>query len=153
MATTGTTINYWDKYAFIVKVDGVVRAAFSKCSGLKAETNVIEYSEGGVVTPHKQPGTVKFENIELERGMTDDTDLYNWWVKIFNSASGTGSADASDYKRKITIIQKDRSGNELARFVIPKAFPAKFETGDWDNSSNEHQIQKLSLCHEGFEME
>ena len=36
MPIQGTAINYWDRYAFIVKIDGVVRAAFNKCSGLKA---------------------------------------------------------------------------------------------------------------------
>ena len=67
MPIQGTAINYWDRYAFIVKIDGVVRAAFNKCSGLKAEAEVIEYSEGGALTPHKQPGTIKFDDIELER--------------------------------------------------------------------------------------
>ena len=51
MPIQGTAINYWDRYAFIVKIDGVVRAAFNKCSGLKAEAEVIEYSEGGALTP------------------------------------------------------------------------------------------------------
>ena len=153
MPIQGTAINYWDKYAFIVKIDGVIRAAFNKCSGLKAEAEVIEYSEGGALTPHKQPGTIKFDDIELERGMTDDDDLYNWWNEIYNHASGTGSADERKYKRKVTIIQKDRSGAELTRWVIPKAFPAAFETDDWDNESSEHQITKLTLAHEGFEKE
>ena len=85
--------------------------------------------------------------------MTDDDDLYNWWTEIYNHASGTGSADERQYKRKVTIIQKDRSGAELARWVVPKAFPKKFELDDWDNKSNEHQITKLSLAHEGFEKE
>ena len=66
---------------------------------------------------------------------------------------GTGSADERKYKRKVTIIQKDRSGAELTRWVIPKAFPAAFETDDWDNESSEHQITKLTLAHEGFEKE
>ena len=153
MPIQGTAINYWDKYSFVVQIDGVVRGAFSKCGGLKAEVEVIEYSEGGALTPHKQPGTVKFDDIELERGMTDDDDLYNWFSEIFNHSSGTGSADENSYKRKVTIIQKDRSGAELARWIIPKAFPSKFETDDWDNSSDEHQITKLTLTHEGFEKE
>ena len=153
MPIQGQTINYFDRYAFLVKIDGVVRAAFNKCGGLKAETDVIEYLEGGALTAHKQPGLVKFDDIELERGETDDNDLYLWWKEIYDVASGRGSADERQYKRRVTIIQQDRSGAEKKRWVIPRAFPKAFETEGWDNEASEHQIQKLVLAHEGFELE
>ena len=92
MPTRAEPRNWYDKYAFIVKIDGFVRAAFQKCSELTANVEAIEYREGGQIFPDKSAGLVTFENITLERGESADTDMYDWYVQHFDASTGTGAA-------------------------------------------------------------
>lgn len=152
MPTLSTDRNYFSKFAFEVVIDGIVKAAFSKCTGLTGKTDVIEYYEGGEITPHKSPGLVTFGDITLERGETDDIDLYDWWKSIYDHRRGFGSANGAEYKRRIVIRQKDRAGAIRRSWEVSFAFPAEFGGDDWDNSASEHHIEHLVLAHEGFQL-
>lgn len=150
--TLSTDRNYYSKFAFEVVIDGVVKAAFSKCTGLTGKAEVIEYYEGGEITPHKSPGLVTYGDITLERGETDSVDLYEWWQSIYDHRRGVGSSFGAEYKRRIVIRQKDRSGNIRRSWEVSFAWPSEFGVDDWDNSASEHHIEHLILVHEGFQL-
>lgn len=134
----------YDKFSFKVEVDGFVDAGFQKCSEIKASMEVVEYREGGSVLPDKDPGLVNTENITLERGATDNLELYEWFKNV---ATGVGGENGVD-KRNLAIIQTDRNGNELKRWNIYNAFPIEFSAGDFDATSNEKRIEKLVLAYD-----
>ena len=72
---------------FRVELDGITVAAFSECSGLASEIDVIEYrsgSEGGSI--RKLPGLRKFANIVLKRGITTDRQLWDWYKTVLDGA-------------------------------------------------------------------
>lgn len=152
MTVRGTPRNYYDAYAFLVEIDGIVKAAFNKCSGLKADAEPIEISEGGELTPHKSLGKVEFEDIELEFGETDNNELWEWWKIGYNAASGKGSGDENEYKRQITIKQLNRARTLVKMWNVFDCLPRGFEAGDWDNDSNEHHIMKMTIAHHGFDI-
>ena len=67
-------------YLFTVEIDGIETARFQKCEGLEAETYVYEVEEGGLNnTTHKFYGRTRYPNIILEKGITDNDDLFKWY--------------------------------------------------------------------------
>src|SRR5919108_2836115 len=68
-------------FAFLVEIDGLAMAGFSDVTGLNAELEFHDYREGGVNDfIHRLPGPVRHPaNLTLRRGVTDVTDLWDWW--------------------------------------------------------------------------
>lgn len=145
----GSSKPYYKKFKFVVEIDGVARAAFQKCSKLEAEIAIIEQHEGGALTPDKSLGRVKFSNITLERGATDDLDLYNWFLQAIDFTANTGLKDG-EVKRNFDIVQQDRDGSELRRWNVFGGLPAKFSPGEWDNTSDENTMESIELAIDGF---
>jgi len=72
-------------YHFLLEIDGITQAFFRECSGLSSEQQVIEYKEAnkeGKTIIKKVPGTLKWSDITLKRGITDIMELWVWRKKI-----------------------------------------------------------------------
>ena len=66
-------------YNFRVEVDGITRGGFRECSGLDTSQDPIDYREGtDSLTTRRLPGLVKYSNIILKWGITDDAELWGW---------------------------------------------------------------------------
>lgn len=153
MTTVGKPRAYYNKFLFRVEIDGVTYAGFAKCSELSKELAKIEHYEGGSMIPDKSPGRATVADITLERGASDDLELYSWFeetAKISAGVGGSGSADPA-YKRNLDIVQLDRDGRVLQRWGIVGAWPTKFVAGEWDNSSDEKLITSVTLAIDDFE--
>jgi phage tail-like protein len=122
-------------FNFLVELDGITRAAFYKCSGFSSTVDVIEYAEGGVLSPLKQPGMVKFTNIVLEWGMTD-MELYNWHLTVVlgNIQRKNGS-----------IILLDRAGNPVGRWDFTQAWPSKCTYSDLNAQGSEIFLERFEI--------
>lgn len=151
MAREAYAANYFDSYLFLVRIDGFVRAAFSKCEGLDGSADVITYAEGGNLVDDQSPGKVKFGNITLERGKTKNNDMYNWWKDVYDVTTGNGSASMTSLRKNIIIEQLDRSGAVKEKWAVYDAWPVSYKPGSFDASSNEKRIESLELANAGFE--
>ncbi len=141
----------WDKrFAFLVEIDGVARAAFQTCSEIAGEAVNDEYREGGRRHPHNSPGTVTFTEATLTRGATDDYDLYNWFRDCYDAASGTGLVPP-DLFRTLDIVQLDYDGSEKKRFRLFKAYCRRWSAGDWDNDADDNRIESVIIKYDYFE--
>ena len=152
MVVKGKPRSFHKRFKFIVSFDGVDHAGFQKCSELSVEVANIQYYEGGSLTPNKSPGRLTFSDVTLERGATQDQDLYDWFNDVAAVASGKGLNDY-DYKRNGTIIQQDRDGSTLRKWAIYGAWPVKFVAGEWDNESDENVIESVTLSFDYFELD
>ncbi len=85
MPVVGNPRSFHKKWKYVVEIDGVASAGFAKCSELSVEVARVDYWEGGALTPNKSPGRLTFADVTLERGATQDRDLYNW---MHESGSG-----------------------------------------------------------------
>ena len=99
----------------------------------------VQYFEGGSLIPNKSPGRLTFADVTLERGATQDRDLFDWFQDVAITSSGLGLTDVN-YKRNIDIVQQDRDGTTLRRWSLSRARPVKLVVGDWDNESDENVI-------------
>lgn len=145
MPVVGSPRVFEDKFKFIVEIDGVSHAGFSKCSALEIEIEKIEYREGGRLTAHKSPGLVNISDITLERGaVVDDADLYNVFVKVVDMASESGDVEDT-FRFNFDVVVLDRDNSPLKRWRFTNCWINKFVGGEWDNSSSEKTIEMVTI--------
>ena len=139
MTVIGNPRSFHKKFKFIVEIDDVGHAGFQKCSELSVEVANVQYFEGGSLIPNKSPGRLTFSDVTLERGATEDRDLFDWFQDVAITSSGLGLTDVN-YKRNLDVVQQDRDGVTLRRWSLSRAWPIKFVAGEWDNESDENVI-------------
>jgi phage tail-like protein len=151
MPVIGTPRTFHKKFKFIVEIDGVASAGFQKCSELSVEVANVQYSEGGALIPNKSPGRLTFADVTLERGATEDQDLFDWLTEVADASANAG-LNEPEFKRNLDIVQQDRDGSELRRWRLHNAWPVKFVAGDWDNEADENVIESVTLTYDFFEL-
>ena len=151
MAVKGEARDFYKKFKFVVEIDGFAYAGFQKCSKLEAIIAVAEQSEGGSIIPNKSASRVKFTDITLDRGATDDLDMFNWFKTVVDAAANSGGAPAS-YKRNLDIVQQARDGTTKRRWRLTGAFPTMFSPGEWDNDSDDNAIESAKLTFDLFDL-
>lgn len=126
---------------FWVQLGQVEVAGFRECQGLQVETELFEYSEGGLNTyTHKFPVRSKYKNVVLKRGLDETRDLYSWYMKSIN-----GQIQRQD----ISIVVYDSRGNEVEKWDLQRAFPCKWTGPDLNASQGAVAIETLEIAHEG----
>ena len=140
---TGSRVDPYRNFNFMVEIDGVSQARFAECSGFGATNDPIEYREGGENrTVRKLPGLTKYPNIVLKWGETDSDELWKWFKNIVN-----GKVD----RRNGSIILLDTEGNEKVRWNFFNAWPTKWDGPDFNAKGNDVAIETLELVNEGVE--
>ncbi len=143
MAATGQRVDPYRNFNFLVEIDGITQAGFSDCTGFGANTDPIEYREGGEnTTVRKLPGMTKYPNITLKWGLTDSTELYDWYRNIV-----TGKID----RRNGSIIVLDTEGKETIRWNFVSGWPTKWDGPDFSAKGTDVSIETLEIAHEGIE--
>ena len=151
MTVTGAPRSFHKRFKFIVKIDDIGHVGFQKCSELSVEVANVQYFEGGSLIPNKSPGRLTFSDVTLERGATEDHELFDWFQDVAVTSSGLGLPDV-DYKRNLDIVQQDRDGATLRRWTLTRAWPVKFVAGEWDNEADENVIESVTLTYDFFEI-
>lgn len=151
MPVIGNPRSFHKKFKFIVEIDDVGHAGFQKCSELSV-LEVLDVGDlGGSLIPNKSPGRLTFADVTLERGATQNRDLFDWFQDVAITSSGLGLTDIK-YKRNLDIVQQDRDGTTLRRWSLSRAWPVKFVAGDWDNEADENVIESVTLTYDFFEL-
>jgi phage tail-like protein len=130
---------------FFVEIDGVDQGGFTECTGLQVEVEVTDYQEGGNNGyVHKMVGRTKFTNIVLKRGVTDSTDLWDWFQDV----------SRGDIERKdVSVVLYNSEQEEVRRWNLREAFPAKWVGPAFNATTAAVAIETLELAHHGFEVE
>ena len=152
MPVIGNPRSFHKKFKFIVEADDIAHAGFQKCSELSVEVANVQYFEGGSLIPNKSPGRLTFADVTLERGATQDRDLFDWFQDVAITSSGLGPTGVG-FKRNLDIVQQDRDGTTLRRWSLSRAWPVKFVAVDWDNESDENVIESVTLTFDFFTLE
>ncbi len=138
---TGERKDPYRSYNFLVEIDGMTRAGFRECSGLDTSQDPIDYREGGeALHVRKLPGLVKYSNISLKRGITDDAELWEWRKKAM---------DGKVERKNGSIILLDDTGTEKLRWNFVEGWPSKWTGPTFNATGNEVAIETLEIAHEG----
>jgi phage tail-like protein len=121
---------------FLLEIDGISSASFVKCSGLRAAVEVFEHREGGASAPRRLRGDTSWSSIVLERGVTRDRELHDWFVK--------------GDRRDGAVILLSQGGRESARWAFSRGWPCRWEGPILDASATQAAIEILEITHEGL---
>ncbi len=134
--------------------------SFSEVNGLTAEVETEDYREGGRnVGPHVFMKWGKYPNVVLKRGVTFNTDIWDWYYQVLNGSK-------APLRKHGIIILNDRGGgitNNATRLKLPiidttpvavwffsNGLPEKLDGPPLKGSGNEIAIESLEIAHEGL---
>lgn len=130
-----------------LEIDSITEGIFREVTGLDSESEVIEHrvaGKSGNMVIHKIPGALKFSNIVLRRGVTDDTKLHDWRKKIED-----GQVEGNRKNGTVTLFSP--SGQAVAKYSFRNGWPCKLKGPALDAGKNEIAIEEMEICHEGLE--
>lgn len=143
MADQDPLVSAW----FGVEFQGVVKGAFRECTGLGSENEVTEYKgtgKNGQTIIQKIPGNMKWNNITLKRGITDDMDMWKWRKMVEDG-------DIANARKNGSVIMYNHKSEEIARWNFVRAWPSKLTGPSANANNNEIAIEELEIVHEGYE--
>lgn len=121
-----------------------VRGSFAEVSGLEISVDVIEYRNGSEdLTVRKLPGTRKYTNITLKRGVIGDLTFWNWMQSVI---------EGRPIRAAGTIALLDESRQEVMRWSFRRGWPCKITGPVLNAKANEVAMETLEICHEGLEV-
>ena len=130
-------------YRFRVEIDGLERAGFRECSGLDFTHDPVEYREGpDPLTARKLPGLIKYSNISLKWGLSDDKELWDWRKEAM---------DGTVKRKNGSIVLLDDANGEKMRWNFREGWPSKWTGPSFNATGNEVAIETLEIAHEGLE--
>jgi phage tail-like protein len=133
-------------FHYAIEVQGVVTGYFTECSGVGSEHEVIEHKvvdEKGRELIQKIPGRLKWQDITLKRGITDNMDIWDWRDTVVQGK-------VEDARRNGSIVMFNQSLEEVARWNFQNAWPTKVSGPSMKSDSNEFGVEELVIAHEGL---
>lgn len=143
MAAPASRTDPYVEFRFKVEIEGIQAAHFTECSGLRADTEVFEYKEGGLNSrSHKLPVRTTFSNLTLKWGLSDSRELIEWFQRMVDSGW------AVDDRRNLSVVAYDGKGDEMLRWNLVGAWPCKWDGPSFKPDGNSVAIETLELAFE-----
>ncbi len=136
-------------HSFGLEFDGIVIKEITEVAGLKVEQDVIEMksnTKDGKYIIKKLPGRPKAGEVTLTRGLTSDSSFSDWQKK-------SGLGDMPGARKGGAIIVYDFQGSPLKRYKLTNAWAKSVEVGNLKAGDTSVLTEKLTLTHEGIEVE
>lgn len=129
------------------------RGEFSEVSGLELTTTPKTLKEGGRNWGEVQlSAPVTFPNLVLKRGITRDTELWEWYRLLYQTGVYAYRADC---RIEVKETEPGANGEDRIRmrWVARNCLPVKLKASDLSATANAVAIEELHLAHEGLELE
>ena len=97
--------------------------------------------KGDFHTIQAVPGRLKWQVINLKRGITDSMDAWKWRKMVEEGQVDQARANGS-------IVMVDQTGAEVARWNFIRAWPRKISGPSMNSSTNEVGVEELEIVHE-----
>lgn len=137
--------NYITTNRFYVEMEKDLKASFTECSGLDVQIDKEVFSEGGVNEQQRVLlKQVKFGEITLKRGMTDDLIFWEWINKLLE--------DGPPERRNINILVFNQAGETMQAWTLQGAIPVAWKTPSLQADSSSVAIEELTLAFEGLKV-
>ena len=143
----------YKNFKFRVKWDGQYVPGVSRISALLRHTEVVEHREGGdPSTSHKSPGLTRYEAIELERGVTQDTAFEDWANLVWRLGAGLGSeVGLKDFRKDIYIEFYNEAGQLVLAYKVYRCWVSDYQAlPALDANSSDVAIEIIRLENEGW---
>lgn len=134
-------------FSFGLEVQGKIAGFFTEVTGLGSTNEVTEQKlvgPKGLQIVRKIPGRLKWEDMKLKRGITADTDLWDWHKAILDgkvSEGGSGRFNGS-------VVMYDQGGAEKARWNFDNAWLSAVTGPAPKSDSNDLGIEEATITYE-----
>mgnify|MGYP000651640912 CR=1 FL=1 len=129
---------------FLLEIDGVAKAGFSRCRLPDSATTIVEYREGNdPPTPRKLAGLNEYGSLELRYGVTTDTIELAEWRRLVER----GQVDEA--RRSIAVVLLDEESSPAARWELRNAWPTRYAAPTLDAGRSAVAIETLDVACEG----
>lgn len=140
------------------------RAGFSSASLPKATVKSIPYRENIDNQRFSQiPGLVTYTPVTLNRGVTDNRNLYDWYRLVNEelallTVAGELSRDTQftptqedNFRKDVVLEVLDRQGEPVKAWYLFNAWPSVYAPGDSLDASAENKlVEEMTLTYELF---
>jgi phage tail-like protein len=143
----GTTRNDpYRNFNFTVEIDGIGLSGFSEVIFPSSTIGVVEYREGSdnISSSRKLPGRVHYGNVVLRRGVSQSSELWDWWNSVRR-----GTPD----RRNGVILLLDTDLTAVRRWSFSGAWPCRYDVSPLAGRGEETVIETLELAVESFSLE
>jgi phage tail-like protein len=136
------TIHPLGVHSFVLKIPDIDTVGFfMHCSGLELTFDVFEYHEGGNNDfVHRLPGSLRYPNLILSRGLTKEDTLLKWFW-----ATSTG-AERKEITLTLTTADADRT------WTFTDAFPVRWTGPQIDADGSSIATETLEIAHTGLKL-
>jgi phage tail-like protein len=131
---------------FSLEITGKLVGAFREVTNLGSENAVVEDKSRGPDGKYiikKIPGTLKWNDITLKQGVTDDMAMWKWRKFVEDGEIEKARANGS-------IKMHDTAGKPIAQWDLVNCWPSKLSGPAGKADGNEVAVQELVLTHEGY---
>ena len=139
-------------FRYRVKWDGRTVAGVSKVSALKRTTEVVKHREGNDPTTQRHmPGSISFESITLERGVTHDVE-FEKWANLVYDVGAAGAISLKNFRKDIIIELLNENGVVAKAYKVFRCWVSEYQAlPELDANSNAVAIEMMKLETEGWE--
>jgi phage tail-like protein len=133
-------------FQFAIEVGGMVTGYFTECGGIGSENEIAEtktVTDTGQEVVLKVPGRLKFGDVTLKRGITDNLQIWEWRQLV-------EEGKMKDARKNCSVIMFDRNYTPAARWDFVNAWPSKVSGPDVKSDSNDFGVEEMVLVHEGM---
>ncbi|MSP13083.1 MAG: phage tail protein [Chloroflexi bacterium] len=144
MPEPGQFTDPYRAYNFKLEIQGVTHGHFTECTNMHIKVHPIRYREGGTnQVIHVLPGPVEYGDITLRYGLTESTELWDWFMSAVK-----GKVD----RKNVSILLLDSDGvTETTRWNLINAWPSTWQGSVLDTMNREVAIESLTLVFETLE--
>jgi phage tail-like protein len=128
--------------SFEVKLPTAVKIGyFTEVSGLSAEVEFQTYNEGGNNEfVHHLPTRVKYPNLVLKRGITNEDALLQWFKKTHVGAD----------RQQVSVTLLSADGKSVRTWSFANAFPIKWTGPSFNAGQSQVATETLEIVHDGL---
>ena len=133
-------------FQFSLDVSGEVTGYFSECSGIGSEHEIVEHKvvdKDGRDLVQKIPGRMKWTDVTLKRGITDNIQIWEWRKKVEDG-------DLKSARKNCSIMMYDRDYKLAAQWDFINAWPSKVTGPELKADGNDYGIEEIVIVHEGM---
>jgi phage tail-like protein len=131
---------------FAIEFQGQISGAFRECSGLGSENSVVDEKASGPdgrPVVKKIPGNLKWNDITLKQGITDDLAMWKWRALV-------EEGKITEARKNGAIVMFSAAGMEVARWEFVNAWPSKISGPNVNATTNDLAVEELTIVHEGY---
>jgi len=133
-------------FYFQVKLENETYS-FKEVSGISSEITTEEIAEGGENRfKHKVPTNVKYNNLELKRGLIPENSILMTWI---NDTILQGFSNKIKPKT-IEVSLLNQEGNIVMTWNFVRAWPVAWNSASLNAMNNEILIESLSMSYNYF---